>query len=105
MKLIILPIEIKLNNHLEKDSKNIANTCNNYFVNIDSNLASKISLTAQSSYIKYLYENPNQAMFIVPVDEHEISLITSELKSKASSGHDELSSDVLMSTMNYFLLH
>ena len=41
-------------------------------------------------------------MFIVPVDEHEIILITSELKSKASSGHDELSSDVLMSTMNYF---
>ena len=24
--------------------------------------------------MKYLYENPNQAMFIVPVDEHEISL-------------------------------
>ena len=42
-------------------------------------------------------------MFIVPVDEHEISLITSELKSKTSSGHDELSSDVLISTMNYFL--
>ena len=53
--------------------------------------------------MKYLYENPNQAMFIVPVDEHEISLITSELKSKASSGHDELKSDVLMSTMNYLL--
>ena len=40
-------------------------------------------------------------MFIVPVDEHEINLITSELTSKASSGL--LSSDVLMSTMNYFL--
>ena len=52
--------------------------------------------------MKYLYENPNQAMLIVPLDEHEISLITSELKSKASSGHDELSSDVLMSKMNYF---
>ena len=51
--------------------------------------------------MKYLYENPFQAMFIV--DEHEISLITSELKSKASSGHDELSSDVLVSTMNYLL--
>ena len=35
--------------------------------------------------MKYLYENPNQAMFIVPVDEHDIDLITSELKSKASS--------------------
>ena len=45
----------------------------------------------------------NQAMFIIPVDEHEISFITSELKSKASSDHDELSSDVLMSTINYFL--
>ena len=44
--------------------------------------------------MKYLYENPNHAMFIVPVDEHEISLITSELKSKASSGYHELSSDV-----------
>ena len=42
-------------------------------------------------------------MFIEPVDEHEIGLITSELKSKASSVHDELSSDVLMSTMNNFL--
>ena len=52
--------------------------------------------------MKYLYENPNQAMFIVHVDEHEISLITSELKSKASSGYDELS-DVLMSKVNYFL--
>ena len=67
------------------------NAFNNYFVNIGPNLASKFSLTSQSSYMKYLYENPNQAMFIVPVDEHEISLVTSELKSKASSGHDELS--------------
>ena len=31
-------------------------------------------------------------MFLVPVDEQEISLITSDLKSKASSGDDELSS-------------
>ena len=53
--------------------------------------------------MKYLYANSNQAMLIVPVDEHEISLITSELKSKASSGHDELSSDVLLSTLNYVL--
>ena len=42
-------------------------------------------------------------MFIVPIDEHEISLITSELKSNASSAHDELSSDVLISTINYLL--
>ena len=60
-------------------------------------------MTAQSLYMKYLYENPTQAMFIVPVDEHEINLIPSQLKSKASSGNDELSSDVLMSTMNYLL--
>ena len=39
----------------------------------------------------------------MPVDEHEISLIISELKSKASSGHDECSSDVWLSTMNYFV--
>ena len=37
------------------------------------------------------------------IGEHEISLIKSELKSRASSGHDELFSDVLMSAMNYFL--
>ena len=42
-------------------------------------------------------------MLIVPVNEHEISLITSQLKSRASSGHDELSSDVVMNTMIYFL--
>ena len=54
-------------------------------------------------HISNTSENPNQAMFIVPVDEHEISLITSELKSKPSSGHDELSLDVLMGTLNYFL--
>ena len=71
----VLPTEIKLSNHLEKDSTNIANAFNNYFVNIDPNLASKISLTAQSSYMKYLYENHNQAMFIVPVDEYENSVI------------------------------
>ena len=68
----VLLTEIKLNNHLEKDPKNIANEFNNYFVNIGPNLASKISLTAQSSYMKYLYDNPNQAMFIVTVDEHEM---------------------------------
>ena len=86
----VSPTEIKLNNRLEKDSKNIDNAFNNYFVNVGPNLASKISLPAQSSYMKYLYKNPNQTMFIVPVDEHEISVITSELKSKASSSHDEL---------------
>ena len=42
-------------------------------------------------------------MLIVPVDECEISLITSALKSRASSAHDELSSDVLISALNYFL--
>ena len=46
--------------------------------------------------------NPNQVMFIVPVDEYEFSLTTLVLKSKASSVHDELSSDVLMSTISYF---
>ena len=75
---------MKLINHLEKDPKNIANASNNYFANIGPNLASKILLTAQSSYMKYLHENPHQAMFIVPVDEYEISLITSELKSKVA---------------------
>ena len=40
-------------------------------------------------------------MFIVPKDEHKISLIISEIKSRTRSGHDELSSDVLMNTMNY----
>ena len=44
-------------------------------------------------------------MFIEHVDEHEISRITSELKFKASSGHEELSTDVLMSTVNMFRLH
>ena len=53
--------------------------------------------------MKDVYTNSNHTMFIVPVDEHEISLITLELNSKASPGHDEFSSDVLMNTMNYFL--
>ena len=54
--------------------------------------------------MKDFYTNSNHTMFIVPVDVHEISLITLELNSRSSSGHDEFTSDVLMNTMNYFLI-
>ena len=52
---------------------------------------------------KYLVKNFTDTMFIVPKDEHKISLITSEIKSRTRSCHDELSSDVLLNTINYFL--
>ena len=53
--------------------------------------------------MKDLYTNSNHTMFIVPIDEHEISLTAFELNSRASSGHVEFSSDVLMNTIHYFL--
>ena len=62
-----------------------------------------MSSPVQSSYMKDLYTNSNHTMFIVPVDEREISHITLELNSRASSGRDEFSSDLLMNTINYFL--
>ena len=73
---------------------------NKYFVNIGPNIISKMSHPTQSTYAKYLNTNFSHTMFLTPAAAHELGNIISGLKSGVSSGHDDLSTDVLMTTMD-----
>ena len=70
------------------------------FVNICPNLAFKNSHTTQSTYTKSLNTSLIK-LLLTPVDER--GNIISGLKNGDSSGYDDLSSDALMTIMDYCL--
>ena len=77
----------------------IANCFNDYFVNIGSDLASKI-YQHQDSFIDFLgHSNPN-SFFFTPVDKNEISDIVNSLYNKKSTGHDGISISVIKNSIS-----
>ena len=84
-----------------KDKNKIANTFNNYFVNIGTDLAKSISPTATTPS-QYLPEpNPN-SMYLYPVVDEEVEKIIKELKI-SSPGWDNISNKVVKVAFKSFI--
>jgi hypothetical protein len=81
------------NNHIMTNKKDIANTLNDYFVNIGPKL-SKCSANNQC-FEKYLKNNQMSSLYLYPVCPSEVLSLISKLDNNKSPGDDEISSKLL----------
>ena len=84
----------KINNALTNYSNDISNAFCAYFTNIGQQCASKIE-RPPTHFSNYLIGNNKDALFLSPITPADILTIISNLKSKASSGHDGISTKLV----------
>ena len=83
--------QLKVNNKVIKSSSDIAETFNNFFCKIGSNLSAKFNSTPPNAYSKYMGNSANQSMFLFKTNATEVEKIISKLENKKSTGHDDIS--------------
>jgi len=90
--------EIKVDDNAISDPKQIADAFNNYFSNIGHKLNEEIKSTNKlpSEYLSGFYPN---SMFLGPVDEHKIIQTAKQIKSKLSTGTDNISTKLMKSVI------
>ena len=76
------------------DPTEIAHTFNSFFTKIGPDLASKMNCN-DNYFSQFLSEPKQNAMFLIPTNEHEILKMVKTLKSKKSSGYDGISTKLL----------
>ena len=93
--------KFQINNQIITDRNIIANTFNNFYVNIGPNLAKNIcSFVNPTSYMSV--QNPN-SMFMTPVLPKEVENIIKLLK-KSSPGWDNITADIIKDTHDLFVI-
>ena len=94
-----LPTEFTYNNNSVSGTKNIAETFNQYFLNVGVKLADKI----KPSTVKYNTFLPGEYMnslYFYPTEPCEVISTCSLLKNKSSSGYDKIVSWVAKTTIS-----
>ena len=93
--------EFFYNNRTIKDSKDIANSFNEYFSSIGPKLYEKIDVSGQDkSYDEYLTNSVTSQFSFTPVSENEILKIIKSLKNKKSYGIDGISNVLIKPISN-----
>ena len=77
------------------DNSSISNKFNNHFVNIGPSLANKIPQNQNVSYHRYLTSNISSVFELKHINEQQVLKIIDGLKSKSSSGIDNISNQLL----------
>jgi hypothetical protein len=88
------PEFFKLNNMKLTNKTDIAESFNNYFVNIGKNIQSKIP-TQNETFEYYMNQNIKTNIFLTPTDPINLIDTAKKLKKKTSSGFDEISTKLL----------
>jgi hypothetical protein len=90
-------LDISNSNNKIKDPFEIANTFNNYFVNIGPNLAKGINHTSNCNcnFNKYLTNSYLNSMFLDPTTNFEVENEIQKLKLNKSPGYDGLRAKVI----------
>ena len=88
-------VEFIVGNHIVRDTDEIANHFNDYFINISRTLLQQIQPT--HSFDHYLNENAASRLQFHPVNKEYISKLIDKLKNKASYGHDNISNKLIKS--------
>ncbi len=73
------------------DHKEIAEGFCNFFTNVGTEFSNKIP-TAKYKYDHYMRDRNQSSMFMAPTDNYEVLKMITSLKSKNSSGHDNINS-------------
>ena len=77
------------------DNEKIANSFNNYFANIGTNLASTISNDQTETYTQYLQTPSAISCIFRHITEEETITIIDKMENKSSSGYDGISNKML----------
>ena len=87
--------EIKINDIITSDMKNICNNFNNFFVNIGPNLATVIKPSGNVHYKSFLKKVITSTFHFDLVNEADVAKIVRTLKNKDSAGYDGISTKLL----------
>merc|ERR1712055_557067 len=82
---------LKINNTTINDPEQIANTINDFFVDIGPKLASKFKNRDSNSFMKFMGDSSEQSMYLHETNPNKIAKLITKLKKKKSAGFDELS--------------
>ena len=94
-----LPHEFQLNNRPVSDKSKIANSFNQYFSNIGPETCNNVP-PSRNKFSDYMPPSLLNSMFFDPTDISSVLEATSKLKTKNSSGHDEISTKLLKQTIH-----
>lgn len=89
---------IKTKDGTTSDKVTIAETLNNFYTTIGSNLASKI--TTHDSFDKFLPEQVQERLEFKEVSQNEVYKVILSMKAKKSTGYDDLSNDLIKKIAN-----
>ena len=89
------------NNRPFDNTKQMANYCNDYFINIGKQMATKI--TPPKNYRYHNNPRTTKTMFLRPVEKNELILHIASLKNNSSPGYDDISSKLIKDFHNYII--
>ena len=80
------------------NKQTIADTFNEYFVNVGPNLAAKIP-SVQGDFLSYINGNFSGSMVVHTTDANEITNIVSQLSTSASTGCDDIPAKIVKAVL------
>ena len=96
-----LPVEFIWNDRIITDLDEIANKFNTYFINIGHSLSEQIHATRSSD--EYLNNRTNTVSNFTEVSEECIASIIKNMKSKSSTGYDNISNKLIKSAKDVLI--
>ena len=92
-------IDFLIGNHYVSDNNTIANSFNNYFINIGNSLSKKI----KSAVDPLIFLKPNvNPLYILQVTSYEVEHIISSMNNSAA-GYDEMPSSIMKQCVEYYI--
>ena len=98
-KWTVKHIDFLIGNHYVSDNNTIANSFNNYFINIGNSLSKKI----KSDVDPLIFLKPNvNPLYIPQVTSYEVEHIISSMNNSAA-GYDEMPSSIMKQCVEYYI--
>ena len=93
------PKQIVVDGNKTDDPATMAESFNNFFVNLGPDLANKIP-DSQTEFHTFLKNRTSQSLFFEPVVDEEIKIIINNLNNKKGSGYDGITNFLLKNVVN-----
>jgi hypothetical protein len=98
-----LPTKIKINNLEITNKCEIAETFNNFFINIGKNISDSIKTNKNPN--NYMPEIKPNSMYLTPTDPLNVINIAKSLRPKTSSGFDNISTKLMLQIIDKVAVH